>query len=617
MNLKKQYKLAVEAYYAGKPIMTDDQFDRLENRIKKEDPNWVGFKRAGTNKVTKKTKIKLSHFMPSLSKCYPHEIDGWLGARKGPWIITPKLDGSSVQATYRNGRLVQLVTRGDGVTGKDITFLAKYTTLPQKIRVSEMVVRCEAIMTRDNWKNHYSKVSENPRNLVAGVLNRKLDADSEHQLRHVRFVVLGVFGMPYREGLAQAVACGFEVVHHVLKRQLSGEYLSQLLTRRRTSYQYEIDGLVVVPANRVFEYENEERPKWTTAFKENLSDDDAPTVKVLQVIWQTSRAGRLTPKIEIEPTRLDGVTITHATAHNAHWLLENGVGVGAKIKLVRSGGVIPKIQRVVRKAKPALPDCEYKWVGKYLYQVRPDEQTSKYKRAEYFLTTCGVEGIRYKTLVKIGLDVVGLCKLSSAKLGAQQGYLLKRGFKGKSAENIISSLAALQKGVELRNLLVGSGVFTMVVGDKKLSAIEAEVPLERLVRKGADAAAGIKGMGGKTLEVLERGLQDFRPFYDQIKEYIPVKAHKKEKAVDRSNTPLNGMIATWTGYRDKQQEQEWVANGGIVASFSAKTQVLFYKEGGKASSKIETARKRGAQVCTWGKRPTKYAGGKSSKNYSE
>src|SRR5690606_21772943 len=153
----------------------------------------------------------------------------------------------------------------------------------------------------------------------------------------------------------------FEVVHHVLKRQLSGEYLSQLLTRRRTSYQYEIDGLVVVPANRVFEYENEERPKWTTAFKENLSDDDAPTVKVLQVIWQTSRAGRLTPKIEIEPTRRDGVTITHATAHNAHWLRENGVGVGAKIKLVRSGGVIPKIQRVVRKAKPALPDCEYKW----------------------------------------------------------------------------------------------------------------------------------------------------------------------------------------------------------------------------------------------------------------
>ena len=604
--MKKQYLKAQAAYYAGKPIMKDTEFDMLEKKIREEDPAWAGLRKTGSEKINKKRKVTLERLMPSLSKCYPHQIDSWLSRRKGPWLIMPKLDGSSVQVVYDKGRIVQMVTRGNGVIGQDITFLAKYTTLPQVIRHKQRIVlRFEALMDRQVWAKHYSKISENPRNLVAGILNRKLDGDSTQQLRHVRFVVLGVFDQKLREGLAMALALGFEVIHHALKRATNAEYLRQLLVKRRTSYQYEMDGLVVAPANQVFDYVNEDRPDWATAFKENLSDDEAPIASVKQVIWQISHNGRWTPKVEIEPVRLDGVTIRHATVHNAKWLMEHGIGAGAKIRIVRSGGVIPKIVGVVKKAKVQLPDGPTHWKGRYLYADEDTEQEElvEYKKAEHFLKTCGIEGIKLKTIQRMKLDIIGLCKLSYQTDSKIENALLLRGFGDVQSANITKELAKFRNnGVTLHQLLIGMSVFTMSIGDRKLNAVAKVVPLEKLVEMEGDAIRrkleGIRGFGDSTIEALAAGIVDFWPLYQTLKKYVKIVKPKAEtKAVKGGK--FSGWTATWTGYRSKDEEAAWAAGGGEVVPFGSKTKVLFYKEGGKTSSKITKAEDKGIAVMTW------------------
>lgn len=602
-ELKTRYNKAQKAYYAGKQIMTDGEFDRLEERIRKLDPDWAALRATGSEKINKKSKVELAEFMPSLSKHYPHQVDGWLTKRKGPWLLMPKLDGSSVQATYKDGRLYQLVTRGNGIVGQDITFLAKFTTLPQVIKHKGLFrVRCEAMMSRKVWQDKYSKISENPRNLVAGILNRKLDKDSTDQLRDVNFVVLGVFGMKLQEGLSVALASGFEVIHHVRKVSTNAHYLSQLLDKRRTNYQYEIDGLVLAPANQVFEYKDAERPDWATAFKENLSDDDAPTVKVKQVIWQISHNGRWTPKVEIEPVRLDGVTITHATAHNARWLIDNGIGAGAKIKIVRSGGVIPKIVSVVRRAKPMMPEGNWEWRGKYLYRTVGASDVDlevEIKRTERFLKTCGIEGVKYKTLLRMKMSIKEICEFSAAKQRSRK--LESMGFGPTQTKNIVTQLDKLQQGVSLSQVLIGCGVFPMIIGERKLKQLTKEVPLHKLIKmKGSEireAISGLHGVADATADMFVRGILEFKPVLKGIKNYIVV--NNDAVTAEPKAGKYSGQGATWTGYRSKEEEAEWVANGGEVVPFGGRTTVLFYKEGGKSSSKLDKAKTKGINVSTW------------------
>ena len=135
MNLqeaKELYIKAKDAYYnSGKPIITDAQFDKLENWIAKKDPTWPELHKTGilpTDIIGKKTKVKLPFFMPSLNKFYPEEVDKlW---KKLPvvseYVYMDKLDGCSVLLEYENGKPTKLTTRGNGEIGQDISFFIPY-----------------------------------------------------------------------------------------------------------------------------------------------------------------------------------------------------------------------------------------------------------------------------------------------------------------------------------------------------------------------------------------------------------------------------------------------------------------------------------------------------------
>ncbi len=296
---KKLYKKANAAYFNDQPIMTDADFNRLELAIAKEDPDWKELKKTGA-KVGKKVAIKLHKLMPSLAKCYPETIAKWIAKQKSKILLAlHKLDGSALQGRYRNGRCFQLATRGDGTTGKDISFLIPFLKLPVITDKSEVTLRMEAVMSNAVFNKKWLRKSEddkdgfdNPRNAVNGLLNRT----SRHTaMADIDMVVLGVYGKTMQEGLKWAHKQGFLTATRKEVATDSDNW-EALLIQARTASLYDIDGLVLVPPDQVFDYDSADRPKWTTAYKVN-DDEGAVEVTVLKIIEQISRNDRISPKI--------------------------------------------------------------------------------------------------------------------------------------------------------------------------------------------------------------------------------------------------------------------------------------------------------------------------------
>lgn len=610
MNLedkKKLYKKASKAYYNDSPIMTDAEFDKLEREIAKSDPEWSELKKTGVKVADKKTEVKLTKLMPSLRKVYPEGLDKWRAKQKVSAVLAMhKLDGSALQLEYKAGKPVKLVTRGNGELGGDISFLIPHLKLPRIKDKSHLIFRCEAVIKNKTFHAAWSKKAlgdksgfDNPRNMVNGLLNRMKPHPG---LKAIDIVVLGVYGQPMLSGLGWAVQQGLSVVPYSVV-ELDIDFEARLARARKASL-YDIDGLALVNPDQVFDYENADKPKWITAFKTN-DDADAQDAVVKSVVWQDSRNSRLMPKIEIEPIKMKGVTVTYATAHNAKWMADRGIGPGAVVRLVRSGDVIPKIVGVAKKVKPAKPDVAYKVVGVHYVAIERSREADV-REVTHFFVTLGIEHLAAKTVGR--LYDVGY-KTVEGVLSAEATDFEEAGIGKAMTAKIFAEMERKLRteGCTVRELMVASNCFGAGMGDRKLKAIEAhykEEPriLAAIVAGKAEKSiremlAEVPGFAGKTVDLFMEGRLAFREWVREIRPYYTPKLPAVVAAPVKGK--LSGRKFSFTGYRDKEQEAWLAAQGGEVVSFGAKTQVLFYKDGGKASSKIDSARDKGIEVQTF------------------
>ena len=146
-----------------------------------------------------------------------------------------------------------------------------------------------------------------------------------------------------------------------IQNKVSNDILSQLLVDWRENYDYEIDGIINCH-DKIYP-RTSKNPQHAFAFKMVLSDQIVES-KVVDVIWNPSMHGYLKPKIQIQPVKIGGATITFATAHNAAFIIKNKIGIGAVVQIVRSGDVIPKVEKVVQPAEEIkMPSDNYnlKW----------------------------------------------------------------------------------------------------------------------------------------------------------------------------------------------------------------------------------------------------------------
>jgi DNA ligase (NAD+) len=611
---KTKYIKASHAYYNKQPIMTDADFDKLEAQIRKEDPNWPILSKTGVKVVNKKTEVKLEHFMPSLNKAYGESINKWMAKQKSPILVMNKLDGSSVQLTYNNGVPVKLVTRGDGINGGDISFLLPYFNLPKRISSkSRTVFRCEAVIDRKVFAKKYAGEFDNPRNTVNGWLNRKTPHPG---LKDVHIVVLGMYGMPLVMGVEVARCYGFEVVeyaHMLLGKKDPSIMLSNRLLAQRNVAKYDMDGLVLCPDSQNFMYENSDKPKWAIAFKENVSDAKAIEATVEEIIWQDSAKSRLIPKIKIKPVRVGGVTITYIAAHNAQLMIDNGIGKGAVIKIIRSGDVIPTLVGVVKKAKPNYPSVEYKQEGVHFVAVERSAEADIRALGKFF-KTLGIEFIASKTIATLyatGNFTTPLEYLHAWSTTDFSANLHAHGIglaMSKKIANEFDRVFSINSGVLLRDLMAASNCFDAGIGARIFKSIQKATSPDifmRILRKDLVGVLKItkmirevSGIGGARVNLFMKGMRTFREWFAHVHKYIPIR-NEKEPAKFAKQDKLRGLRVSFTRYRDKSQEEYIVNNGGEVVSFGGRTQILFYKESGKKSGKVSIAQEKGIKTLTF------------------
>lgn len=283
------------------------------------------------------------------------------------YVTEPKIDGLSVAVEYANGRMLRGATRGDGVTGEDVTEnLRTIRSLPKELKNApfRLIVRGEVYMSRDTFSELNAereisgeKLFANPRNAAAGSL-RQLDSkiSASRRLDIIIFNIQLAEGkdfLTHTETLDALSEMGFPVVPYKVCANAS-ECRAQVewLGENRDTLPYDIDGAVIKVnslADRVSLGSTAKAPRWAAAYK--YPPEKKETV-VQNIIVQVGRTGVLTPKAVVAPVRLAGTTVTNATLHNQDNIDRLDIRIGDTVLIQKAGEIIPEILETILGKRP-------------------------------------------------------------------------------------------------------------------------------------------------------------------------------------------------------------------------------------------------------------------------
>jgi|SaaInlStandDraft_4_1057021.scaffolds.fasta_scaffold02073_2 DNA ligase (NAD+) len=611
-KLEQFLRVLSEAYYnTGVSLVPDAIFDLLKNILTNRDPKNKFLTEIGA-KISK-DKVELPHWMGSLNKIKADvkALDLWKSKFKGPFILSDKLDGVSC-LLHKGKKKVKLFTRGDGLYGQNITHLLPYI-LSDKVKLSKLeentAIRGELIMTKKNF-DKYSKNTANARNLVAGLVNSK--TYSIPVAEDTDFVAYSLIHPEKAKDkqLTKLKKWGFEVVHNQeidTTKKLTNDFLSDLLIKRRKVCKYEIDGMVVSDNSKYYSLTSGKNPKDSFAFKTILTDQYAE-VTIVDVIWSPSIDGYIIPKVEVEPVTLVGVTITYAAAHNAKYVVDNVLGPGAVIKLIRSGDVIPYILEVLKPAptgKPKLPTIKYKWSKTKVNFIATDfsqiENEIIIKQFVHFFKTMKVkyisEGIIKKFVENGYKRLEDLISADKKKLEDIDGVGDK--IVDKIFENIQNSF----KTSSLVQFMAASHSFGRGFGVRKITPIIEDIPdlltKKRTSKELKEEVLDIDGFSDITASQFVDNMDKFLAFKKRIAKAIDLSSIEKSTNKKNKSDKFKGQKIVFTGFRDDDLEQYIKDNGGSVTStVTGNTTLVIYVPTNKESSKISKAKELKIQIKT-------------------
>ena len=358
-------------YVLDNPTITDQEYDKyLRELINIEtehpelaDPN-SPTKRVGGQVIDKFNKIVHARPMLSLANVFNEDEIRDFDAKikkegfNPEYVCEYKIDGLSVALIYEHGELVRGVTRGDGVTGEDITHNVKTIksiplTLPRPIDIE---VRGEIFMNKSTLKKLNEQrekdgqpLLQNVRNAAAGSI-RQLDSRVTAKRELDNFIYYlpepEKYGIKtHLEALEFMKSLGFKVnPANRLVNDITGilDFIDEI-TEKRNKLPYEIDG-VVIKVNNIAMQENlgytAKYPKWATAYK--FPAEEVLT-KLTDIIFTVGRTGRVTPNAVLEPVIVMGSTIRRATLHNEDYVLSKHLMIGDTVAIRKAGDVIPEV----------------------------------------------------------------------------------------------------------------------------------------------------------------------------------------------------------------------------------------------------------------------------------
>ena len=402
-ELRGVIREADHAYYVlDRPSLTDTQYDELYRELVSLEAAWPDLDDPGS--PTKRVPGAVAEGFRSIAHPTPmlslnnvtsqEEFGEWVDAldrylqdeNERAYSIEPKIDGVSLELVYRDGLLETAATRGDGFHGEDVTTNARtIRAIPHRLRGDApppvLVVRGEAYIRKADFEALNRQLEQdggepfaNPRNLCAGSL-RQLDpaVPAGRPIRYFAYALGATEGIEL-DGqtrlLERLRSWGLPTVaqnERVLGREPVAAAYADLLARR-DALAYELDGMVIKVDDALLQDRLGTRnrsPRWAVAWK--FPPQRAAT-RLLRVVWSVGRTGTITPRADLEPVRLAGVTVSSATLHNVDELERLGLREGDHVVVERAGDVIPQVVEVEARTRagseraivvpPTCPVCD-------------------------------------------------------------------------------------------------------------------------------------------------------------------------------------------------------------------------------------------------------------------
>ena len=590
-EIEEMIQLMDDFYYSkNKPLLTDEEYDVLREWAEEKFPNNEVIKQGHEGIVVDKKKVKLPYFMGSMDKIKPDTkvLKNWIAKFEGPYVISAKLDGMSALYCNENGE-TKLYTRGKGSEGFNISHLIPYVKLP---KITDLAIRGELIIKKSNFEK-YSKEYANERSFAAGMVNGKnLEKSKLHDLDFVAYEVI----KPELKPSIQYILLKKKKFITVINKELGSidqNILSKYLIKWRELYDYIIDGVICID-NNIYKRKTKGNPDHAFAFKKVMNDQVVES-KVIDVLWSKTKYEYVKPKIKMQTVKIGGVNITYATAHNAKFIVDNKIGIGSVIQVVRSGDVIPKVLKVVKPSTTLkMPDFPVKWNKTKVDLILEDsenDETVRDKTTLAFFKTINVDGMKEGNVKKIvggGYDTISkILKMTV------EDFLEIPGFKEKMAKKIHGSIQLQIKNASLPLLMEASNMFGRGLGENRLKLImEAHPDILSSNLSSEEKRELVMNVDGFAEKIAMKFVKNITKFKKFMKEnelsmvYLSVK-----KTFDKSH-PLYEKKILMSGFRDEDLKEK-IRNFGAQISngVSKHLDILIVKDKNTAGSKKDKAEK--------------------------
>ena len=661
-QLRSELARYSHAYYnEDTPIISDGDYDALKNQLEALEtafPQIASPLPIGAPVTGRFPKVAHKTPLYSLDNLFSEEdLDqflartdrflGRVGEEPLPWMVEVKIDGLSLALTYAQGRLVQAATRGDGVTGEDVTEGARtIREIPSHLQGSFfpdfLEIRGEIYMNKEDFLAlNVTRAAEgeppfaNPRNAAAGSL-RQMDPQ-ETAKRPLRFWLHG-FGaetsLAPTYGETLDILKGWGLPLSTLRRRcMTREDLLDFyneVDQMRSTLPYDIDGVVY----KIDDLRIQERlgygtraPRFAIAHK--FSATKALTV-LRDIQIQVGRTGTLTPVAILEPVSIGGVIVTRASLHNEEEILRKDLRIGDHVWIQRAGDVIPQVVGCIPERRPlesvpfVLPDvCPMCGSA----ALREPGKIARKCTGGFVCPAQGIWRLRHFVSRK-AFDIEGLGP-SHLTLFFEQGlvktpddlFTLQTrdalspnplrswdGWGQASANNLFSAIEKA-RDVVLSRLIYGLGI--PQVGEATARALSQhygdlhtlETALQKACERGGDGyqdLLSIEGVGEAMAEdlILFMAEPNNQKILESLKQHLRV---RPDLFSSDSQNPLAGKTIVFTGTLKHTTRQEAKARAqgvGAKISTSLSSQTDFLIAGEAAGSKLKEAQKLGTQILT-------------------
>jgi len=614
-DLKRSIDRHDYLYYYSEPEITDAEYDALKTQLQELDPSAPQLQRVGAPiEFSPLTTAKHKMPMGSLSNANnEEEFRDWYDKRNAQALwMSYKMDGSSIELLYEEGRLTQAITRGNGIEGEDITHNAvKFVPLVLNESFTGSV-RGEAYLKLSDFNQHFQGKA-NARNAANGTVRRKSGQNAEHLSFAAFNIVNGKAWPTEQEKFGYLLVLGFDIApgQLVLNADEALEYYNETVTKR-DQLDFEIDG-VVAKLNELSDQTKWEtdrkRPKYAIAFKFKAMGN---TSVMHDVSWTVGHTGQVVPTAHVEPVSIGGTTIRNIFLNNPDEIRRLGVQLGDEVEIIRAGDCIPKITGLgkagnSRRGIPIpehCPSCASNLVkpGAHLECKNECCPAQVFRKIRVWIEKLDIKYIGDKLREKLwtaGLisRPVDLYKLDHGSLSAHSG--------DKMAAKILTEIEKARK-LPLR-LFVGA------LGIPFLGRRKAEIMIKNGVntldkfRDKIWERQPIESVGPGISTALSKGFDDLSEMIDELLEYVEIVEEEKEEIVPVSDG-LDNKSFCFTGKilrMDKDgkrftRQMMWnlvTQNGGQVAKkVDASTDFLVMADPDSTSSKAKKARSMGVTL---------------------